>query len=184
MVRKQLVVPDNLKRSWVWLLILGIIFVILGVIGLGMTIYLTLVSMLFFGILLVVGGVLQLFDSIRCRGWKGIMGHLLVGLLYIVGGGIVIYDPFLASAFFTMIIGAILIVMGLTRFIMAMTLKASAGWGWMVLSGLCGIILGTLILMQWPMSGLWIIGLFFAIELMIAGWSYIFCALSMRRHHH
>lgn len=183
MTKTQLKAPANLKRNWVWLLLLGILFVILGLIGLGMTIYLTLVSMLFFGILLLVGGLFQIVDGIKCREWKGLIGHLFIGVLYLAAGGIVVYDPFLASAFFTMIIGAILIVMGLARFIMAMTLKASEGWGWLVLSGLCAVILGTLILMQWPMSGLWIIGLFFAIELIIAGWSYIFYSLAIRPHH-
>lgn len=172
--------PDSSKRNWVWLLVLGIFFIILGVIGLGMTIYLTIVSMMLFGLLLIIGGVLQIVDGIKSREWKGLIGHILVGLLYLLGGSIVIYDPFLASTFLTMIIGIILVIMGITRFVMAMTLKASSGWGWFVLSGLSALILGTLILIHWPISGLWIIGLFFAIELIIAGWSYVFFALSIK----
>jgi uncharacterized membrane protein HdeD (DUF308 family) len=39
---------------------------------------------------------------------------------------------------------------------------------------------GLMILMEWPQSGLWIIGLFIAIELIFNGWSYVFVALAAR----
>jgi uncharacterized membrane protein HdeD (DUF308 family) len=43
------------------------------------------------------------------------------------------------------------------------------GWGWMVFAGILNIILGLLIYAQWPASGLWVIGLFISIELIIQG---------------
>ncbi|HAU2340623.1 TPA: HdeD family acid-resistance protein, partial [Legionella pneumophila] len=51
---------------------------------------------------------------------------------------------------------------------------------WLLLAGITAIILGILILMQWPVSGLWIIGLFIAIELIVTGWTYIFIAISVK----
>lgn len=171
----------NLKRNWGWLLALGIIFVILGGVGLGMTVFLTLASMFFFGVLFIVGGVFQLIDAVKCKEWKGLLWHILIGILYILCGAVIIYDPFLASAFITMVLGCLLIVMGISRLLMAMNLKNDSSWGWLFLAGLSAIVLGIMILAQWPMSGFWIIGLFIAIELIIAGWSYIFIAVAMRR---
>jgi uncharacterized membrane protein HdeD (DUF308 family) len=58
--------------------------------------------------------------------------------------------------------------------------KPAAGWYWPLISGIVSLILGGLILAEWPQSGLFIIGLFIAIELIFNGWSYLFIALAAR----
>lgn len=173
--------PDNLKRGWGWLLALGVLFVILGGIGLYMTIGLTLISMIFFGGLLIIAGFSQFVDVFKSKQWKPAFWHALVAVFYVVGGGLVIYDPFLASALVTMLLAGVLILIGFSRLMMASSLKKSKGCGWLVLAGLVAITLGALILLQWPISGLWVIGLFIAIQMMVDGWSYIFIALALRR---
>ena len=45
----------ELGRNWLWLLVLGILSAILGVVGLGMTFFLTLASVLYFGVLMLFG---------------------------------------------------------------------------------------------------------------------------------
>ena len=53
-------------------------------------------------------------------------------------------------------------------------------WGWPLIGGIAAIFLGFMILARWPISGLWVIGLFVAIELILSGWSYIFIALAVK----
>jgi uncharacterized membrane protein HdeD (DUF308 family) len=67
----QLAFFGDLKKNWGWLLALGILSVLLGTAGLGMTFGLTLASVQLFGILLLAGGVFQFFDAFKCKGWKG-----------------------------------------------------------------------------------------------------------------
>ena len=64
---------------------------------------------------------------------------------------------------------------------MALQHRGQSGWGWLVLAGLISIALGAMILAKWPMSGMWVIGLFVAIELIFNGWAYLFVALAARR---
>ena len=171
----------DLQRNWGWLLGLGILLVVLGFIGLGMTVGLTLASMFFLGFLFIIAGLAQTVDVFKCHHWKGIVGHALIAVLYILGGGLVIYDPVLASAIVTALLAWMFIIIGITRIIMAVVLRHASGWGWLLFGGLTAIILGILILMQWPYSALWIIGMFIAIELIVNGWTYIFMSLGMRR---
>jgi uncharacterized membrane protein HdeD (DUF308 family) len=170
----------ELQRNWGWILGMGLLFLLLGLIGLGMVVGLTLVSMFFFGALLVIGGVSHIIDVFKHHEWRGMIWQSLIAVLYIVGGCIVFYDPFLASTLITAILAGVLIVLGITRIIMAITLRNSTGWAWLFLAGLTAIILGLLIMLQWPASGLWIIGLFIAIEMIVNGWTYIFIALALR----
>lgn len=174
-------IPVSLRRNSGWLLALGVILVILGSIGLGMVVGLTLVSVLFLGILLVIAGLSQFIDVFKSKNWSGSIWHALIAILYLFAGVVIIYDPFLASSILTALIASVLIVIGVIRLIMAFSLRGASGWGWLVFAGLIAIALGILILMQWPWSGLWVIGLFIAIEMIVNGWAYIFMALSFRR---
>ena len=173
-------IPPELKRSWGWLLALGVLFIALGTIALSMVVGVTLASMLFLGVLLLIAGLSQILDVFKSKHWKGALSHALIAVLYIAGGGLIIYDPLLASSLITAALAGVLIVIGVIRLSMAVLLRQTKGWGWLFLAGLAAIVLGVLILLQWPYSGLWFIGLFVAIELIIAGWSYVFLAFSIR----
>lgn len=172
---------QELQHSRGWILGLGILFLVLGCIGLSMEMQLTLFSMVFFGVLLIMCGVTQFADVFKRRYWKGKVWQTLIALFYIAAGCVVIYDPFLASTLITAMLAGALIFIGATRIVMAFSLKESKGWLWLLLAGVTAIILGILIMLQWPISGLWVIGLFIAIEMIVTGWTYIFIALSLGR---
>jgi len=173
---------NELQRSWHWLLVLGILFILFGTIGLGMVAGVTMASMFFLGLLLMMAGLSQLIDGFKSKQWRGAITHDLIAVLYMVIGCFAVKDPFLTSSIITAVIAGSLIAMGLLRLIMvAIMFRQSKGWGWLVLAGLSSIVLGVLILMQWPYSGLWFIGLFIAIELIISGWTYVLLALAIRK---
>lgn len=170
----------ELEKNWGWLLLFGVVSILLGTLGLGMTFTLTEISVVFFGVLLVVGGVFQLLDAIKCRGWKSIAWHVLIALIYIAAGLLMVMRTELAALSLTLVIAYALIAIGVLRAIMAFQLRPSKGWWWPLVSGVVSVALGVMILMQWPQSGLFIIGLFIAIELIFNGWAYLFVALAAR----
>jgi len=172
----------DLQKNWGWLLALGISSIVLGTLGFYMTFALTLTSVLFFGVLLLVGGTFQIAQAFTCKGWKAVLWHVLIGLLYVAAGIDIIYNPMRASEILTLILAGILIAVGVSRIIMAIQIRGAVdGWYWSLLSGLVSILLGGMIIAQWPVSGLWVIGLFVAIELLFNGWSTIFVALAARK---
>lgn len=171
----------GLQRNWGWLLALGIVFIVLGLIGLGMLFALTVVSVLFFGFLLLIGGGLQCLQAFQCQGWKDLLLHVLIAILYLLAGILVITDPIAASTAFTLLLAGILIAIGIARSSMAVRMRNQGNWLWPLLGGIVSLILGSLIFVQWPVSGLWVIGLFVAIELIVNGWSYIFIALAAKK---
>ncbi|MCB2186819.1 MAG: DUF308 domain-containing protein [Deltaproteobacteria bacterium] len=155
--------------------------VVLGTAGLGLEAFLTLASVLYFGLLLVVAGVVQLGHGLLSKQWRGRGGALVIGALYLLAGVAVIADPLAASAVLTLILAAVLVVVGVSRLAMALQHRDLAGWGWGAVSGGLAVLLGLMIAARWPVSGLWVIGLFVAIELILHGWTYIMLALAARR---
>lgn len=100
-----------------------------------MTFLLTLVSVLYFGILTLIGGGVQLFQAFKCTGWKGVLFHVLIGLLYVVAGIMIVTRPLLASLVLTWMLASILIAVGVLRLVMAIQHGAMAGLGLGVLRG-------------------------------------------------
>lgn len=168
------------RKNANWLMLLGILLVVLGVIGLGMEVSLTIGSVLFFGFLILAGGILQLIDAFKAEGWKSVLYHILIALLYIAAGIIMITNPLLGAVWMTMVIAAVLIVVGILRIVMGLQLRPLKGWGWTVAAGVAAIVLGAMIFAQWPASGLWVIGLFIAIELIMQGWAMIAIAMAAK----
>ena len=170
----------ELKQKWGWLLALGVLLIVLGTFGLWMSFAMTLATVIMFGALFIVGGVFQLVNAFQLKGWKSMLWHVLIALLYVAAGILIVTDPVLASMSLTMVLAGILIAVGVFRIIMAFQLRPVKGWFWPLLSGLISILLGSLILSQWPATGFWVIGLFVSIEMIFNGWSSVFIALAAR----
>ena len=89
-------------------------------------------------------------------------------------------DPLGTSSIFTMMIAGALVAIGIVRIIMAFQMWETKGWIWLLLGGIVAIALGSMIVAEWPLSGLWVIGMLIAIEMLVAGWSMVMMALAAR----
>jgi len=146
-----------------------------------MTWMLTLASVVYFGVLLIVIGVAQLLQTFKAAGWRSTFLQILIGLLYLAAGIMVVSRPLLASLTLTWALGFALIVVGVMRIVVGMQHRGTSGWGGAVVGGIITLLLGLLILARWPSDALWVIGLFLAIELIVNGYTQILVALAARR---
>jgi uncharacterized membrane protein HdeD (DUF308 family) len=173
-------VLGDLVHNWGWLLAQGILLVVLGTIGLGITFWLTLATVFIFGVFLFIAGAVQIFHAFKYRGWQSILWHVLIAILYVLAGLIIMGDPLVASTLLTLLLAGALMGIGVLRLIMAFQLRGIKNWFWPLIGGIAALILGFMILTRWPVSGFWVIGLFVAIEMIFSGWSYIIIALGAR----
>ncbi|RLA19905.1 MAG: HdeD family acid-resistance protein [Gammaproteobacteria bacterium] len=171
------------RENWGWLLFIGVLMVVLGVIGLSMEFALTITSLVIFGCLMLVGGALQLVDVFKAKEWKSKLWYILIALMYAATGLVMIIFPGASAVWITLFIGASLLTTGLFRIIMGFQMRGVVkSWGWTIFSGFMSILLGLMILSEWPISGLWAIGLFIAVELIMQGFSMIHIALAAKSH--
>ena len=164
---------QELPINWKWMLLLGIMMIFLGTLGIYWSVAYTIASVLFFGALMGTAGVMQLIQGIQAKEkkWVGRAQHFIVALLYIIAAGLTYWDPIAAAQGMTLALSALFAALGITKIIYAFQCK-SKNWRWVlpVLIGLINIALGVMIFLSWPASGLWVIGLFVAIELIMNGW--------------
>ena len=171
---------SQLGKKWGWLLTLGILFVVLGIAGLGMSTLLTVTTVIFFGFMLLFGGLFQLLDAFRSKGWKSVIFHILIGLLYIGAGAMLIARPAQGALLLTAFLGGMILAAGVARLVMGFQMRGSGGWGLIIFSGAISIVLAIMIFAKWPYSGLWFIGLVVAIEMITHGAACIAMALAAK----
>jgi uncharacterized membrane protein HdeD (DUF308 family) len=75
--QRRLFDGEQLKKRWMWFVGLGVVLIVLGVIALGASVFVTLASMLLIGWLLIFGGVLEVIHAFACKEWSGFFIDLL-----------------------------------------------------------------------------------------------------------
>src|SRR5271165_7334638 len=119
----------------------------------------TIVSMLFFGWMLVIASGLEIAQAVMVGHWAGFFHHLLAAILFGVVGLLLVTRPVISAEALTIFMALFFLIGGLFQLIASIAV-AQPGWGWQAADGIITLILGALVLAQWPVSGLWVIGLF------------------------
>ena len=163
-------VTKNRKR----LMGYGILSVIFGFIGLYMSTLMTMTTILMLGIFMLITGIVFIVESFSSPDWQGKLLNLSLSILYTAAGVVTIINPVGAAVWFTLFLAIFLAMIGVLRIIMAFQIKSrTRAWVWVVFGGILNIVLGVLVYMGWPESGLWVIGMFISIELIIHGFNAI-----------
>jgi uncharacterized membrane protein HdeD (DUF308 family) len=170
----------ELRASWFWFVGLGAVLMLLGLIAMSYSVFATLATAIVFGYFLLAAGVFYIVGAFFTRGWGGFFLSLLAGVLHLVVGLIVVDRPVEAVLVYTRVMAVFFFVEGLFRAISALAGRFQH-WGWMLFNGIVTLALGVMIWRQWPLSGLYVVGLFLGIDLVISGASFISLGLSARR---
>ena len=180
--RDPLALIGDLHRSWGWVLALGIVFIVLGAFCiLGDTAIATFATVIFFGWLLLISGIMALVHAFTAAGWQGSLLSVLSGLLRGFTGFLLIRYPAAGALSLTILLASFFIVGGLFRSIGAGMLQFPR-WGWAVFSGLLSVALGVLLLAQLPISSVWFIGFAIGVDLIFEGAALVGLATGIHRN--
>ncbi|MFE9664047.1 DUF308 domain-containing protein [Streptomyces sp. NPDC005955] len=158
----------KLRRGFTGLVVLGILLVIAGVVGLVYVGVATLTSMLLFGWLLLIGGVIGLVHAVQSRHESYFWPAVLIAALYLAAGVVILRRPDVAAATLTMFAALLLLAGGLFRLVGALVARGPQ-LGWALVQGALGVLLGVLVLAEWPSSSVYVIGCFFSLALFFDG---------------
>ena len=170
---------EHASARWGWLLGSGIALVILGVVAFGDVIMVTVVSVALLGWLLILSAIFHAVQWLRGREVRHFLD--LVGLvLDFVVGLMLVNSPALGALTLTLVLAVFFLVGGLMRVFGAVS-SDTPHRAWTILNGAIAALLGILLWIHWPSSGLWFIGFAIGIELIFRGWAWIMLAFWLRR---
>jgi uncharacterized membrane protein HdeD (DUF308 family) len=153
----------------------GILFIILGLIAIGLPVITSVSLTIFIGAFLLAVGFLlliQLFQHNATAFW-----FPLIGALFAIGiGGYMIFYPIHGVVILATLLLVWFISHGLMEILLAFQLKRhNENWGILLLSGVVTLLLAAIIITSWPASSVVILGILFGINLLMYGMA--ICAL-------
>ena len=170
-----------LRAKWGWIVALGVIFMLAGVIALGSVVMATETAVYVIGIMMIVAGVTEVMAAFNVKGWGQFAIWMLLGLLYVAAGFIAFNNPFAAASILTLMLGVALIVGGFVRAFLAWSMREGGKpWGWIALSALVTLLLGLMIVARWPASTFYTLGIFLGIDLIFIGSGWLSMGLALK----
>jgi uncharacterized membrane protein HdeD (DUF308 family) len=169
----------DLNISWGWLLAIGILLIVIGIICVIADVSATFVTVVFFGWLLLLSGIAELVHAFSAGSWRGSLLYLLGALLRGFTGYLLVRYPGAGAVALTLVLASFFIVGGLFRAIGAGILQFPR-WGWAVFSGIVSVVLGIILLAQLPVSSIWFIGFAIGVDAILDGASLVGFATGIR----
>ena len=139
----------------------------------------TIVAVDFFGWILVIAGAGVTLHAFWAKRWSGFFLQLLSGLLYLVAGWMLATHGELSAIALTVVIVISFVMQGAFRIGAALSTRID-GWDGLLVSGIITLLLGLMIWNEWPLSGVWVIGLFVGIDMFFYGGWFVSLALAVR----
>lgn len=153
-----------------WTVPIAIGMIVLGIVAIFTPLFATIVSALVFGWIFVFAGVAQIIYAFRSKSAGQIVWKLILGFLYLVAGFFVLASPLGGAIALTFVLGITIFVQGIIQVIMAFQIRrASRNWGWILISGIIGIIFGIVVFSSFPAIAAWLLGTLLGVNLLFDG---------------
>src|SRR4051794_35982630 len=114
-------------------MLMGVLFVVLGLIAIVEPMVAGLAVALLAGWLLLAGGIVHAVSAFRAGGAKSVIWHVLLAILYLVGGVYFVTHPLLGLGTLTLFLATILFIEGVVWVVAYFQLRS--GNIWMLLNG-------------------------------------------------
>lgn len=172
----------NVRKSTGWVIALSIGLIILGMLAIVMPAIASAFFTAAIGWVVLIGGIVMIVEAFQSRALRGFWLSLMVGIFYVIAGIYTLANLRAALLALTFTFGVLFIVEGIYTIIMAFVNRSGHRMSWLVASnGFITLILGIMVINRFPVSALWLIGLYVGISLLMSGVSLLVAALAVRR---
>ena len=160
---------ERMNKAAKWLLIIGILVIVVGIIGLVYPQQFGEFSAGLIGIFLVIGGFLRMIFAGLTGTFGSMLLRWLLALLMLVAGVWVVANPDMGLQALTLVMGVYFIIDGIMTIFYSFSLRSFGGGSYLLINGLLGIAIGVLIFAKWPESSAYAIGIYLGIKLIFDG---------------
>jgi len=171
---------DGIKENAQFAVTSGAILIIAGMMALMSPLVAGSSSTIVVGVLLVIGGIGQCILAFKAGTFgRGLLTFIL-GLLMTTAGSFVATQPIVGLASLTTILVTYLVIAALFELIMAFQIRPAEGWGSVWINGIVTLLLGIMLWRQFPLSGVWAIGIVFGLKMIFSGWFLVFIGITAK----
>jgi uncharacterized membrane protein HdeD (DUF308 family) len=170
-------VRAGLAKSWKPLMLIGAVAILIGCFAILLPAVASVTTAILVGWVLLIAGAFLIAAAFMAHSIGSVLLRLVWAFLTVAIGLYFIVEPDDGTRTLTLILGIYFLVMGGTRVAAAFLARGRSNAGLVGLSGFAGLLIGILILAEFPSSADWAIGLLVGIDLIFAGWALVSVAL-------
>jgi uncharacterized membrane protein HdeD (DUF308 family) len=160
---------ETVKRYSLWYLIQGVLLVVAGVLAIISPIIASVAIVFLLGWVLIISGVLQAVGLIGASNVPHFWLQLISAVLAILIGVLLLRSPDSGLLVMTMLLIVYFMVEGIAKVIFALTIRPFPNWGWVLASGVVGILLAFILWANMPLTASWMLGLMLGVLLVSEG---------------
>ena len=176
----RIAMRDVIKRYSLWYLLQGALMTLTGVVALLFPIFSSIAIVVMLGWLLVINGFFQGISLIGATNVPHFWLQLISVALSIVIGTLFLRDPGGGLLSLTLLLIVFFMVGGMAKVIFALTIRPFVKWGWVLASGLVGVLLSLILWSSLPVAAGWLLGLFVGIQFVSEGLALTYMAWHVR----
>jgi uncharacterized membrane protein HdeD (DUF308 family) len=163
-----------------WFTVMGIVFIILGILAIVEPAVAGLAVTVLVGWLLIAGGLAHLVQAFGAGGIGRALWQVALGALYALGGFYFLTHPLLALGTLTLMLAGILFAEAVLWLVAYFQVRRAGGFAWLLLNAIVTLLLAGMIWRQWPSSSVWAIGTLVGVNLLMAGFSRLMLGSALR----
>ena len=176
---------ETLRDHWKLYMFQGAVLIILGVLALAAPVIASIAVDIYVGWLFLLGGLIGLIASFSTRGVSSFLWSFVTALLVLAVGVVLLVRPIEGALTLTFVLTTFFIIEGLFQIVVAISYRNMQNfWGWMLLSGAADLLMAGIVIANWPMSGVWVLGVLAGISLLMSGIATVIAAMTGRRMAH
>lgn len=176
--RKISIRSENIiRRSRRWYIAQGVVFIVAGLLALFLPVATVMAVDILLGALLIISGLYQAYQGISDRsGWM-----IVSGALSLVVGIFMLIMPVAGAIALATLVAFFLFVEGIVEIALALQMRFSRRWGWLLAAGILSLVLSVILLVGWPEQTLVLVGIFLGLNFIFYGLAILAITTSVRK---
>jgi uncharacterized membrane protein HdeD (DUF308 family) len=160
---------EKVKGHSFWYLVQSGLMILAGILALVYPAVSSAAVVSFLGWLLIISGVLQGISLIDARHVPYFWLQLVSLVLFVIVGMLFLRNPGASLLTLTLLLIVFLMVEGVSKVIFSLAIRPFPSWGWVLASGVVGLLLAFFLWASTPVAAIWLLGVLLGIELICEG---------------
>jgi uncharacterized membrane protein HdeD (DUF308 family) len=171
---------ETIRRHSLWYLVQGGLMVLGGILALVYPVLSTAAVLLLLGWILIITGIIQGISLIGARSVPHFWLQLVSVVLSVIVGVLIIRHPAEGLLTITLLLIVFFMIEGISKVIFSLTIRPFPNWGWVLASGVVGILLALFLWASLPVTAVWLLGVLLGILLISEGAALAYLAWQVR----
>ena len=173
---------NKLKEFGTLSIISGIILVIAGILAIAKPVAGSMAFVIFLGALFISVGIVQAYTTFKAH--QKSAGAWFKVIMLLITGFLILRLPIEATAAVAILLAAYFFFDAFASFQMGLDLKPLKGWWIAVLNGVLSFILGIIMVIGWPITAPFTVGIIVGVSFLMDGFVLIYLGYLSKKGHY